>query len=184
MEDSWVQQAASVLNCSVGKFPFIYLGLPIGVNARKKSTWQPVIDKIRSRLTVWRLKIENNCLWVNVLKEKYGVTGNVVSSGGKVYLGWWRELLKLECEDSGYKNKWFSSAVSKVLGDGQNTLFWKDPWLEGGPLEVRFARLFSLSLDRSGKVSNLVSWQDGECVWRWQWRRRLFQWEKEELCLL
>lgn len=102
---------------------------------------------------LWRLKTENNALWVNVLKEKYSVTGEVVLHGGRLSSGWWSELLKLEGEDSGFKTGWFSSAVRKVVGDGRNTLFWKDPWLEGGPLNLRYQRLFSISMNKSGLYS-------------------------------
>lgn len=38
VEDIWLNQAAIFLNCGVGKFPFVYLGLPIGADARRKST--------------------------------------------------------------------------------------------------------------------------------------------------
>lgn len=112
------------------------------------------------------------------------MAGEVVLHGGRLSSGWWRELLKLEGDDSGFKTGWFSNVVKKVVGDGQNTLFWKDPWLEGGPLNVRFRRLFSLSMDKSGMVANLVIWRDGVCEWNWRWRRRLFQWEKDELGVL
>lgn len=133
---------------------------------------------------LWRLKTENNALWVNVLKEKYSVTGEVVLHGGRLSSGWWSELLKLEGEDSGFKTGWFSSAVRKVVGDGRNTLFWKDPWLEGGPLNLRYQRLFSISMNKSGSVANLITRHDGVCEWNWRWRRRLFQWEKDDLCVL
>ncbi|CAL5416024.1 unnamed protein product [Camellia sinensis] len=47
---------ASGLNCSNQKLPFTYLGLPLGVNPRKKSTWEPVIAKFRMRLASWKRK--------------------------------------------------------------------------------------------------------------------------------
>ncbi|MCI31617.1 RNA-directed DNA polymerase (Reverse transcriptase), partial [Trifolium medium] len=41
----WVREAARVLNCKVGVIPFIYLGLPIGANPKRLSTWEPVLNK-------------------------------------------------------------------------------------------------------------------------------------------
>jgi len=34
--------------------PFKYLGMPIGGNPRKKVFWNPVVEKIRSRLSRWK----------------------------------------------------------------------------------------------------------------------------------
>lgn len=51
--DVWLERAAGFLNCKIGVFPFVYLGLPIGADARKKSTWVPVVEKIRRRLSSW-----------------------------------------------------------------------------------------------------------------------------------
>ncbi|GAU20900.1 hypothetical protein TSUD_120920 [Trifolium subterraneum] len=39
--------AVYVLNCKIGRIPFIYLGLPIGSNARLHSFWAPLVEKIR-----------------------------------------------------------------------------------------------------------------------------------------
>ncbi|PNX95212.1 cysteine-rich receptor-like protein kinase [Trifolium pratense] len=41
VEDSWLKDAASVLNCKVGSLPFSYLGIPIGADPRKIRTWEP-----------------------------------------------------------------------------------------------------------------------------------------------
>ena len=44
---------ASLLNCAIMRIPFIYLGLLVGVDARKMSTWQLIVDKMH-KLTPWR----------------------------------------------------------------------------------------------------------------------------------
>lgn len=53
---TWLSEAASVLNFRTGTLPFIYLGLPIGGDSRKLSFWNPLIDRIRARLSVWSNK--------------------------------------------------------------------------------------------------------------------------------
>lgn len=56
VEDEWLKRAAGFLNYKVGCVPFIYLGLPIGTNPRRLSTWNPVVEKIKERLSGWRSK--------------------------------------------------------------------------------------------------------------------------------
>ena len=53
ISDSWLNEAASVLGCKVGKVPFIYLGLPIGGNPQRLSFWDPIMHRIKSRLSGW-----------------------------------------------------------------------------------------------------------------------------------
>ena len=50
---SWLAEAAMVLYCKVGSIPFMYLGLPIGGNARHLPLWDPLIKRINSRLSGW-----------------------------------------------------------------------------------------------------------------------------------
>jgi hypothetical protein len=52
--ESWLVEAVAVLGCSVGRIPFLYLGLPIGGDARRLSFWDPVVNKIRSQLSGWK----------------------------------------------------------------------------------------------------------------------------------
>lgn len=51
-----LQVLAAILNCRVQLLPFTYLGLQIGGNPRRVSFWNPVLNKLRSRLTRWRRK--------------------------------------------------------------------------------------------------------------------------------
>jgi len=52
--DSWLNEAASILNCKVGKILFVYLGLPIGRDPQRLSFWDPVLHTIKSRLSRWQ----------------------------------------------------------------------------------------------------------------------------------
>lgn len=57
--------------------------------------------------------------------------------------------------------------------------FWWDLLLEGGPLSVRFRRLFDLAENKLSSVADTRSlgWEVGMKVWKW--RRRLLAWEEE-----
>ena len=50
---SWLSEAASVLGCIVGKVLFLYLGLPIGGDPRRVLLWEPIVNRIKSRLSGW-----------------------------------------------------------------------------------------------------------------------------------
>lgn len=36
------------------EFTFVYLGIPVGVDARKLVTWKPIIDMMKRKLAPWR----------------------------------------------------------------------------------------------------------------------------------
>jgi len=50
---SWLSEAASMLGCKVGKVSFLYLGLPIGGDPRQLLFWEPVVNRIKTRLSGW-----------------------------------------------------------------------------------------------------------------------------------
>ncbi|GLT68412.1 hypothetical protein SLA2020_406460, partial [Shorea laevis] len=52
MED--ISEWAETLNCVVGCIPFKYLGIPVGANPRNLSTWTPVVDCLRRKLSNWK----------------------------------------------------------------------------------------------------------------------------------
>lgn len=52
--DLELQALTQVFNCQSQKLPIKYLGMPLGASLMLKSTWKPVIDKIKSRLATWK----------------------------------------------------------------------------------------------------------------------------------
>jgi hypothetical protein len=54
IHDSWLGDAASALCCRVGKIPFLYLGLPIGGNPKRLVFWDPVLTRLKNRLSGWK----------------------------------------------------------------------------------------------------------------------------------
>ena len=57
VEDSWLETAASRLLCKKGDLPFIYLGLPIGANIGRLSTWAPIITRMEKKLSSWKANL-------------------------------------------------------------------------------------------------------------------------------
>ncbi|CAL5369282.1 unnamed protein product [Camellia sinensis] len=45
------------MHCVTQKLPIKYLGLPLGANPRRTKTWQNVVDKVKSRLALWKRKL-------------------------------------------------------------------------------------------------------------------------------
>lgn len=39
-----VGEMASCMGCQIGSYPFVYLGLPIGVSMKRKGDWSPIIE--------------------------------------------------------------------------------------------------------------------------------------------
>ena len=51
--EEWCLHAADYLNCALLQFPFCYLGIPIGVNLKRKVVWDPIIRKFEARMNRW-----------------------------------------------------------------------------------------------------------------------------------
>lgn len=57
VEEGLLQGFASKLNCAYQNFPLKYLGLPLGANLGRKSTWKPVLDKFKLKLSTWKRRL-------------------------------------------------------------------------------------------------------------------------------
>lgn len=47
---------ARILNFRIMEVLFVYLGIPVGANPRKKVTWEPLITKLKGKLSSWKQK--------------------------------------------------------------------------------------------------------------------------------
>ncbi|GAU31515.1 hypothetical protein TSUD_332900 [Trifolium subterraneum] len=240
--DSWLRAVASALRCTVGKTPFLYLGLPIGGDPRRLGFWEPVLTRIQNRLSgwkscflsfggrlvllksvltsmpvyalsffkapsgiissinsilikffwggsedtrkiswiswkdicsskehgglgvrhlrefnlallgkwCWRMLVDRGGLWFRVLAARYGVERGCVREGGRIGSAWWREIVRIRDGVDGLGGRWFGEGVVRKVGDGTESYFWTDPWVDTG----------------------------GEA---WEWRRHLWAWEEEML---
>jgi len=45
---------AKTLNYTQMRVPFKYLGLDVGGNPKKKQLWEPILEKLRARLSAWK----------------------------------------------------------------------------------------------------------------------------------
>ncbi|XP_028064151.1 uncharacterized protein LOC114267310 [Camellia sinensis] len=57
VDDSLLDDFSLVSNCKAYKFPVKYRGLPLEANPRLKKTWQPVLQKLKSKLASWKRKM-------------------------------------------------------------------------------------------------------------------------------
>ncbi|KAD3338519.1 hypothetical protein E3N88_34040 [Mikania micrantha] len=55
------------------------------------------------------------------------------------------------------------------VGSGSSAAFWADTWLGDAPLKVLFPALFGLDRCKKCKVSDRLTWVDGEAVLNWNW---------------
>jgi hypothetical protein len=55
--EDFMAMACSFLSCSEGSLPFKYLGLPVGANPKRMSTWEPMLDTLCGRLNSWGAQV-------------------------------------------------------------------------------------------------------------------------------
>ncbi|MCI27792.1 putative non-LTR retroelement reverse transcriptase related protein, partial [Trifolium medium] len=55
-------------------------------------------------------------------------------NGGRSGSSWWREIVRIRDGVDGLGGGWFGESVLKKVGDGSETFFWTDTWIDGTPL--------------------------------------------------
>ncbi|GAU32997.1 hypothetical protein TSUD_358640 [Trifolium subterraneum] len=113
----------------------------------------------------WRMLVDREGLWFRVLAARYGVERGRLRDGGRRGSSWWKEIARIR-EGGEFGGSWFGEHVSKRVGDGSNTYFWTDPWVDGITLCVQFGRLFDLAENKLRTVAEMFS-----LGWGWMGRR-------------
>ncbi|XP_050909428.1 uncharacterized protein LOC127123232 [Lathyrus oleraceus] len=105
---SGLRATASFLSCGFHFLPFVFLGIPIGMNPIRKGYWIPMVSKLKRRYG----------------DVKVAVLGGPIQSN-KVSL-WWRDLCAIgNSVDSSSHFNWFSSSIYDKLGNGKTIDFWR-----------------------------------------------------------
>ncbi|XP_045809935.1 uncharacterized protein LOC123904295 [Trifolium pratense] len=53
LDDSFLSTASAFLHCEVDIIPFRFLGILVGANPRRRSTWSPILESMKNRLNRW-----------------------------------------------------------------------------------------------------------------------------------
>ncbi|GAU47968.1 hypothetical protein TSUD_280270 [Trifolium subterraneum] len=175
--ESWLGEAASALCCKVGKIPFLYLGLSIGGDPRRLSFWEPVLARLKNRLSGWKSRFLSFGGRLVLLKSVLQSLPVYALSFFKAPSGkWcWRMLVDRE-------GLWYRVLVARYeeergrIRDGgrRGSMWWREIACirEGRELGGSW-----FGEHVSKRVGDGVG-VDGEA---WQWRRQLWVWEEEML---
>ena len=130
----------------------------------------------------WRFSEADNSLWKRILKSVHDIKGLKASTETfeNVKEGTWAHLLRSDAETSKMRSIIEEGMIMKI-GNGNSVRFWHDRWCEVGILKRAFPRLYTISLQKNLKVSQMGEWQDDVWSWHLTWRRNLLEWEREEV---
>ncbi|KAF5821202.1 putative RNA-directed DNA polymerase [Helianthus annuus] len=67
-----VKEMAGSINCQYGEFPFVYLGLPVGAQMNRITSWKAMVDKFNSKLSAWKAKSLSFAGRVTLVKSVLG----------------------------------------------------------------------------------------------------------------
>ncbi|XP_058757653.1 uncharacterized protein LOC131630925 [Vicia villosa] len=116
----------------------------------------------------WRILVEKESLWHNILKARYGDINLKVVDGGRINRGtssksaWWDDILSLQKVQP---LNHFNLNCRIDIGKGFKTSFWSAHWNNACILKELFPILFSVSALQSAAVALIGGWQDD--VWTW-----------------
>lgn len=88
-----------------------------------------------------------------------------------------QDIVNITCEDS-LLDKGLKEGLV-IIGGGNQTRFWADPWVGNVTLRNKFPRLFAMRSDKSSMVGEVGVFAQGKWVWDLSFRRTLFEWELE-----
>ncbi|GJW67966.1 RNA-directed DNA polymerase, eukaryota [Tanacetum coccineum] len=117
-------QAASKIGCAVMQSPFRYLGVMVGDRMSRKSAWADTVQKLRSRLSKWKVKTLSIGGRLTLLKSVLGASPLYNMSIYKVPKGILNEMEMIRCnffkgaDPSERKISWVS--WDKVLASKKN----------------------------------------------------------------
>nr|GEU96978.1 RNA-directed DNA polymerase, eukaryota, reverse transcriptase zinc-binding domain protein [Tanacetum cinerariifolium] len=167
----WVLGSMTIFNMSIFKVPLgvlrtlesiqshFFNGHALGSNKASWVSWKKVLSsKDKGGLGfsslyalnrgllfkwIWRFYTQDKSLWVRVIKAMHGDKGKIdaeVKTGSR---SCWLNIVH-EAKILTQKGITLRDFMRMKLGNGENTSFWKDCWIEGDSLRNRFPLLYTL----------------------------------------
>ncbi|GLU03471.1 hypothetical protein SLE2022_206680 [Rubroshorea leprosula] len=91
----------------------------------------------------------------------------------KAYCSDWRKKLWKINKAIAYKEDWLQKGLEKVIGEGNEILFWLEEWCGKTPFREKFNRLYRLIECKEAIIKDMGEWRGREWVWMWKWSRDL-----------
>ncbi|KAL6314020.1 hypothetical protein AAG906_011754 [Vitis piasezkii] len=123
---------------------------------------------------VWRLAIDRDDLWKQVIIEKYGQEGHgwrAKKAIGTIGVGVWKEIWK--------ESDWCWDNMGFIVGKGNKINFWTDVWCEDTRLSQRFPHLYAMATYRDATVEEMWDQNFGQGGWNLRFLRDFNDWELE-----
>nr|GEW07037.1 ribonuclease H-like domain-containing protein [Tanacetum cinerariifolium] len=157
-----VAVAASLFGCSNLTAPFNYLGVKVGSNMSRITSWDDVIFKngglgVSSFFAhncallfkwVWRFLTDGSSLWTRFIKTIFGNKGDL-DTHKLIPKRSPRQDVILVIHSLQSKCINLMDFIQKKVGNGENTSFWDDSWLGEVALKVLYKRLYALEMCKS-----------------------------------
>nr|GEY45226.1 hypothetical protein [Tanacetum cinerariifolium] len=111
---------------------------------------------------IWRFLSREKSLWVRFIQAAHGSNTQVLSTS---YPSIWSSIIK---ELNALKSQGFDffSHYKIRVGNGRNTIFWKDLWIEDSCLSLAFPRLYALENNKDCTVADKLSAPFTSCFHR------------------
>jgi len=93
-----MEMVCNFMNCIEGFLPFNYLGLPVGANSKRLSTWKPLLKGLKKRLNSWGNKYVSLGGRMVLLNAVLNAILIFYLSFFKVPVKVWKRLVKIQRE--------------------------------------------------------------------------------------
>jgi len=98
LDANFMEMACNFLNCSQGSFPFRYLGLSVGGNSGRVSTWDPLLEHLAKKLNSWGNKYISLRGRVVLLNSILNATPIFYLSFFKMPIKVWKKIVQIQRE--------------------------------------------------------------------------------------
>ncbi|XP_068504370.1 uncharacterized protein [Phaseolus vulgaris] len=176
---SYVSCYTKTLNCKQMGVPFTYMGLEVGGNPRKKQFWEPVVNKLKAKLSPLTQSVRglplskgDSCRVGEKKASQFAEDVCKPKEEGGLGL---REIRKL---NHAILAKWRWRCISQEEGRWKELLDSKYG-LEPGSVHtlVKLQSWWWKDLYKEQTVGEVGLWINSDWRWRLRWRRARFEWE-------